>query len=117
MSISIGKYIAQKLRSKGILNKDAAVHVGLSKSAFEKILVQDDIYPSRLVKLSTLLEENLLEYYNHVDPIKTFHQKEIEQWQLQIDKLQEKVDERNKRILDQENIIRLLLEKEQFLSK
>ncbi|MES2457892.1 MAG: hypothetical protein V4594_20200 [Bacteroidota bacterium] len=116
MTVSLGKYISQKLRSKGILNKEAAKYIGLSKSAFEKILGQSDIYPSRLVKLSTLLEENLFEYYNDIEPIKAFRQKEVEGWQLQVNSLSEKLTEKEKRLLDQEDIIRLLKEKEQFLT-
>ena len=71
MNDSIGEYLRLKLRSKNILNREAAAFIGLSESAFDKVLKLDDIYPSRLVKLSGLLQENLLNYYNSIEPIKT----------------------------------------------
>lgn len=116
MSISIGKYVSQKLKDKGISHKDAAIFVGLSKSAFEKILTQDDMYGSRLIKLSVLLNENLLDYYSDQEPIKTIQAKEKQVWQSQIDTLTAKVADQAYIILKQEEVIRLLKEKEKFLS-
>lgn len=71
MNNSIGEYLRLKLRNKNISNKEAGASIGLSESAFEKILTQDDIYTSRLVKLSELINENLLEYYHKIEPIKS----------------------------------------------
>ncbi|MBB5646989.1 hypothetical protein [Pedobacter cryoconitis] len=71
MNDSIGEYLRLKLRSKNILNREAAAYIGLSESAFDKVLKLDDIYPSRLIKLSGLLQENLLEYYHSIEPLKT----------------------------------------------
>jgi|GEM_PF-1330642 len=71
MNDSIGEYLRLKLRSKNIFNKDAAAYIGLSESAFDKVLKLDDIYPSRLIKLSGLLQENLLEFYYTVEPLKS----------------------------------------------
>lgn len=116
MNIPIGKYISQKLRSKGILNKDAATFIGLSKSAFEKILAQNDIYGSRLLKLSALLDENLFEYYESEEPIASYRKKELKEHEAKLSSLSEKVEQLTKRVLDQEEVIRLLKEKEQFLN-
>ncbi|MEJ2881491.1 hypothetical protein [Pedobacter sp. GR22-6] len=116
MNIPIGKYISQKLRSKGILNKDAATFIGLSKSAFEKILAQNDIYGSRLLKLSALLDENLFEYYESEEPIASYRKKELEEYEAKLTSLSERVEQLTKRVLDQEEVIRLLKEKEQFLN-
>lgn len=116
MSSSIGDYVREKLRSKKISNKIAGESIGISESAFEKVLRQDDIYPSRLMKLSTLCDANLLEYYNDQEPIKSFVQKDKEAWQSKVDQLTFIVAEKNKRILDQEDIIRLLKEKEEYLN-
>lgn len=115
MDLSIGKYISQRLRSRGIFNKDAAKHIDLSTSAFEKILAQDDIHSSRLFKLSILLGENLFEYYTRFEPLKSFSEITNLEWQSKIDALSERVEAQQKRILDQEDVIRLLKEKEQFL--
>jgi len=116
MAISIGDYIRQKLRSKNISNKDAGEAIGVSESAFEKVLRQDEIYASRLIKLSALLNDNLFDYYYNIEPIKTFRQKEIELWQSNVGMLSEKLSEKDKRLRDQEDVIRLLKEKEQFLT-
>lgn len=72
MKDSIGSYLRSKLRSKNISNRRAGLAIGLSESAFEKILVQNDIYASRLVKLSELLNENLFQYYYNTEPFRTF---------------------------------------------
>lgn len=116
MNIPIGKYISQRLRSKGILNKDAATFIGLSKSAFEKILAQNDIYGSRLQKLSALLDENLFKYYEQEAPLSSYKRKEQEEYEAKLSLLTDKVEQLTKRVLDQEEIIRLLKEKEQFLN-
>ena len=71
MNDSIGSYIRSKLRTKNFSNKEAAASIGLSESAFEKILTQDDIYASRLLKLSELLNENLFEFYFNNEPIRS----------------------------------------------
>lgn len=116
MSISIGKYITQKLRSKGIYNKIAAKHIGLSESAFEKVLTQDDIYTSRLLKLSQLLQENLFAFYNDQEPLKTLINEKEQERNAQIDSLKEKIADQNLIIFNQTEVIRLLLEKEQSKS-
>lgn len=71
MNDSIGEYLRLKLRNKNILNREAAAFIGLSESAFAKVLISNDIYPTRLIKLSGLLQENLLEFYYSVEPLKT----------------------------------------------
>lgn len=116
MSIYIGKYISQKLKAKGISHNDAAKHIGLSKSAFEKVLTQNDIYTTRLLKLSQLLQENLFAFYNDQEPLKTFINEEEQERKEQIDCFRDKIADQNLIISNQAEVIRLLLEKEQFKS-
>lgn len=99
MEDSIGSYLRLKLRSKNISNKDAGASIGLSESAFEKILMQDDIYASRLVKLSELSKENLLEFYNQIEPIKSFIQVEKDKQEAALQILIDKID-LQKQIID-----------------
>lgn len=92
MEDSIGSYLRLKLRSKNISNKDAGASISLSESAFEKILMQDDIYASRLVKLSELSKENLLEFYHQIEPIKSFIQVEKDKQEATLQILIDKID-------------------------
>lgn len=117
MSISIGKFIAQKLRSKGIFNKDAAKFIGLSESAFEKVLTQNDIHGSRLIKLSQLLNINLFEYYNDQEPLKTILANNLQELQSKIDILNAKIADQAEIISNQNDVIRLLKEKVEYLAK
>ena len=99
MNESMGEYIRLRLRSKNILNREAAAYIGLSVSAFNKILKLDDIYPSRIIKLSGLLQENLLEYYYKLEPLKTLLETEKSLKKEAARTLEEKID-LQKQIID-----------------
>lgn len=114
MSNSIGEYLRSKLRSKNISNKVAGASVGLSESAFEKILTQDDIYASRLVKLSELVQENLLEYYNKVEPIRSLILKEKNEQKAVLRNLTDKI-ELQKQVID--NKEELLMTQRKYISE
>ncbi|RZJ75287.1 MAG: hypothetical protein EOO45_06130 [Flavobacterium sp.] len=68
------------------------------------------------MKLSQLLEENLFEFYNDQEPLKTFINEEEQERKAQIDSLKEKIADQNLIIFNQTEVIRLLLEKEQSKS-
>ncbi|ALL05477.1 hypothetical protein AQ505_08215 [Pedobacter sp. PACM 27299] len=99
MNNSIGEYLRLKLRSRNISNKEAGASIGLSESAFEKVLMQDDIYASRLVKLSELLKENLLEYYYKIEPIKSLILVEKNEHKSALRNLSDKI-ELQKQVID-----------------
>ncbi|WP_222539508.1 hypothetical protein [Pedobacter polysacchareus] len=99
MNNSIGEYLRLKLRSKNISNKEAGASIGLSESAFEKVLTQEDIYASRLVKLSELLKENLLEYYYKIEPIKSLILAEKNEYKTALRTLSDKI-ELQKQVID-----------------
>ena len=92
---NIGEYLRSKLRGKNISNEAGGNSIGLSESAFEKILTQDDIYSSRLVKLSELVDENLFEFYNEIEPIKSYNLKSIREKDAKIDSLNKQVELQN----------------------
>ena len=104
---NIGEYLRLKLRSKNISNHAAGSCIGLSESAFEKILTQDDIYASRLIKLSELVGENLFEFYNSIAPIKSYYLKSIEEHSSIVDSLKQKIDLQNEIIQSKIDIIDL----------
>jgi len=105
MNDSIGEYLRLKLRSKNILNKDAAAYIGLSESAFDKVLKLDDIYPSRLIKLSGLLEENLLEYYHSIEPLKTLLEAEKKAQEESLNLLTDKTNLQEQLINSKEELL------------
>lgn len=114
MSNSIGEYLRSKLRSKNISNKVAGASIGLSESAFEKILTQDDIYASRLVKLSELVQENLLEYYNKVEPIRSLILQGKNEQKVVLRNLTDKI-ELQKQVID--NKEELLITQRKYISE
>ncbi len=120
MNDSIGEYLRLKLRSKNILNKDAAAYIGLSESAFDKVLKLDDIYPSRLIKLSGLLEENLLEYYHSIEPLKTLLEAEKKAQEKSLNLLTDKINLQEQLIHSKEELLetqrKYILELESRLS-
>ena len=107
MNDSIGEYLRLKLRSKNILNKDAAAYIGLSESAFDKVLKLDDIYPSRLIKLSGLLEENLLEYYHSIEPLKTLLEAEKKEQEKSLNLLTDKINLQEQLINSKEELLEI----------
>lgn len=104
---NIGEYLRSKLRGKNISNQAAGSSIGLSESAFEKILTQHDIYSSRLVKLSEVVEENLFEYYNDIEPIKSYHLQRNQEQEFKIDSLNKQVKLQNEIIVSKNEIIEL----------
>ncbi len=107
MDDSIGKYIQKWLRFKNISNQQGGDAVGLSKSAFEKVLTKDDILVSRLLKLTSLANENLLEYYYDKEPLKSFREKEISAWTDKIDTLNRELASEGKLLEKNDEIISL----------
>ncbi len=105
--INIGEYLRLKLRSKNISNQAAGSCIGLSESAFEKILTQDDIYSSRLVKLSELVEENLFEFYNSIEPIKSYYLKSRNEQDAKIESLNQQIELQKELVQSKNDIIEL----------
>lgn len=105
MNNSIGEYLRLKLRSKNISNKEAGTSIGLSESAFEKILTQNDIYASRLVKLSELVQENLLEYYHKIEPIKSLISVEKNEHKIALRGLTDKIELQKQVIENKEELL------------
>ncbi|MGN5955572.1 hypothetical protein ACP6L2_13250 [Sphingobacterium lactis] len=85
MEETIGKHIQKFLRYKGISNKDAGESIGLSESAFEKLLTKDDILISRLFKLSQFSEKNFLQYYYEKEPLESFRKEEFRELQQKLE--------------------------------
>lgn len=107
MEESIGRYIQRTLRSKGILNKDAGESIGISESAFEKLLTKDDILLSRLLKLSKFADINFFEYLDDVEPISTFKKQIQDQLLNEIRILNEKLDLKEQPLNERERTIDL----------
>lgn len=94
MSESIGQHIRKWLRFKDISNKQAGNVIGLSESAFEKLLTKDDILIGRILLLSTKANQNFLEYYYDKQPLNSFRQKEVDEWNAKIEQLQNQLKEK-----------------------
>jgi len=114
----IGRHIQRTLRFKGISNATAAGFIGLSESAFEKLLTKEDILVSRLLKLSQCAQENFLEYFYDKEPIQKFRLEEQRIIQEKFEILQEKlklkdqiIEEKERTIILQQKLIEELEKK------
>lgn len=105
MEESIGRYIQRTLRYKGISNEVAGQAIGISESAFEKILTKDDILLSRLLKLSKCAGVNFLDYLNDKDPIAAFKKEEQQRSLEEIEMLNEKLKLKDEIIQEKERTI------------
>lgn len=111
MGENIGKYIQRFLRFKGISNVDAGESIGLSESAFEKVLTKDDILISRLLKLSKLADNNFLQYYYDKEPLATFRKKEFLELNNKLEHAKILIEKNNLIIENQTKYIKELEEK------
>ncbi len=107
MDETIGKYIQKHLRFNSISNKKAGEAIGLSESAFEKILMKDDILLSRLLKLSEYTGINFFEYFFEKDPLLAFRKNENEKFTEQINNLNQSIKILKEQINDKCQIIEL----------
>lgn len=105
MEDSIGNYIRRYLRNNGISNTEAGDAIGLSESAFEKVLMKDDIHINRLLKLSSYLDKNLLEYYYEKEPLVRFKKNEVADLLQKIEFLENSLQQQAKAIIDKDKII------------
>ncbi|HLS95800.1 MAG TPA: hypothetical protein VK017_09600 [Sphingobacterium sp.] len=84
----VGKYLQRKKKEHGLTNKQIADFLNITVSAVEKMYTNDEIYASRLAKLSALFGENLVEdYYYRQEPLRSMSQKVIDEWNQKIDAL------------------------------
>lgn len=105
MSDTIGNYIRQYLRSNSISNLTAGEFIDISESAFEKVLMKDDISVNRLLKLSLHLNKNLFEYYYDKEPFNSFRQEEYNELNQKIIQLETFLEQKTQSIIDKDKII------------
>ncbi|HYH56748.1 MAG TPA: hypothetical protein VD772_09060 [Anseongella sp.] len=78
----------RKKKERGLSDKEIADFLNITVSAVEKMYSNNDIYASRLAKLSALFGENLVEdYYYGQEPLRSMRQKAIDEWTKKIDAL------------------------------
>lgn len=73
----LGRYLQNKVRNKGIEDKEVANVLNISVRSVPKIYPLKDVYSDRLAKFCILLDENLFsDYYGQVEPLKSILNRE-----------------------------------------
>lgn len=84
----VGKYLQRKKKEHGLTNKQIAEFLNITVSAVEKMYSNNEIYASRLAKLSALFGENLVEdYYYRQEPLRNMRQKVLDEWNQKLEAL------------------------------
>lgn len=124
MSDTIGKYIQERLRKKNIKNEEAAGFMNIAASTLRKYFPSDDLYISKLIDFSKLLDEDIIsDYYYSREPLKSIHYREIKKWEEQIAALkatagrQEEIIEHLKDQINTQKELILALKREMELLK
>lgn len=126
----IGEYIKQLVHEEKFSLTDFAKEINTTIQNVRDIFTRSTIDSDLLLKISRALEKNVFSYFDDEEPIasikaveKEAYQKEIESFNSEIHLLKCSISEKEirinellSRISDQEDIIRLLKEKEQFLN-
>ncbi|MGV6946449.1 hypothetical protein [Sphingobacterium sp. CZ-2] len=119
---SLGKYIQQRLRERGIEDKAVADILNLSVKTVPKIYKQSEIPSDRIAKISILLNENVyLHYYGSKEPLKSILNQNTQELEQKVSKLEALIEQHTKTIDDKDHIIelqnKLIAELEEKLSK
>lgn len=103
----IGEFVRDRFREKRITDPQVANFLSLTTSAVEKIYPQDDMYISRLIKLSEIANEDFFEFYYDKEPLKRLRDNEIERVRTELESLKTDLKRMNDHIknLEQMNLV------------
>lgn len=125
MADKIGAYIQKRLRAKKIKDEEAAGFLNIAASTLRKKYFLDDLYISEVIKLSKLLDEDIiLDFYYTSEPLKSLRDRQVRVWETKIadlkaenDRQIEKVEQLNDHITTQKELISSLKREIDLLRK
>jgi hypothetical protein len=124
MSIEIGQIIKGVLKAQGRNHKDLAILINRHPKTVANILKRKTMDTDLLRSISRALVHDFFSYYYKEEPLKTFREVEMKGIVEEIAELKRDLHVKNefiktqdKYVQSQEDVIRLLKEKEQFLNR
>jgi len=102
---SIGEFVKVIAESKNLKPSDLGKKINTSKQNISDIYKRNTIDSELLLTLSKALDYNLFSYYYDIEPISSFHALEMSEYQLNIEKLTEKVRSLQKLSETQEELL------------
>lgn len=114
---SFGEFVKEIAESKRLTPSGLGRLINYTKQNISDIYRRKTVDSELMLTLSRALEYNLFSYYDEKEPIAGFRRAEVMEWQAKIDKLTIELKHSTELLKQQEEIIRLLKEKEEFLKK
>lgn len=124
MPIEIGQIIKEVLKAQGRNHNDLAILINRHPKTVANILKRKTMDTDLLRSICKALNHDFLKYYYKEEPLRFFREEEIKEIGQEVANLKQELNlknefiaTQNKYVQSQEDVIRLLKEKEQFLSK
>ena len=124
MPIEIGSVIKEVLKAQGRNHNEFAILINRHPKTVANILKRKTIDTDLLFSICKALNHDFLKYYYQEEPLRFFREEELKEIGLEVADLRQELNAKNefiatqnKYVQSQEDVIRLLKEKEQFLSK
>ncbi|WEK20851.1 MAG: hypothetical protein P0Y49_06840 [Candidatus Pedobacter colombiensis] len=114
---SIGEFVKEIAESKNLKPSGIGKMINSTKQNVSDIYKRSTIDSELLLTLSRELKYNLFSYYDDKEPIAGFRMEETKEWQSKIDNLTVELKFTKELLQQQQEIIRLLKEKEAYLNK
>lgn len=126
MATHIGKKIEERAAALGLGPTELAKKLNTTRKNIYNIFAREIVDSPLLLLCCKVLNHDFFQYFYDEDPLQSFKAAEIEKWQSKISLLSAELDSKNrlletkdelistlnKRALDQEDVIRLLKEKQ-----
>jgi plasmid maintenance system antidote protein VapI len=124
MPINIGELIKDEYKRQGLNQKEFGVLIHRHEKTIANIILRKTIDTNLLLEISKALKHDFFKYFYEEEPLKELREKERIAVTIEIENLKREVAQKeemlltnNRYIQSQEDVIRLLKEKERFLTK
>jgi plasmid maintenance system antidote protein VapI len=124
MPINIGELIKDEYKRQGLNQKEFGVLIHRHEKTIANIILRKTIDTNLLLEISKALKHDFFKYFYEEEPLKELREKEMIAITIEIENLKREVAQKeemlltnNRYIQSQEDVIRLLKEKERFLTK